>query len=114
MKGSTVLSVLCLAATQLVAAETVVTSTSTATNTITMTVYRVNALASESPSATSHDLAATTTGSATSSAHKTTAAGSSTSAASPLATSGSAAGMSGANMPVALAAGSFALWLGYL
>ncbi|KAE8322900.1 hypothetical protein BDV39DRAFT_183318 [Aspergillus sergii] len=115
MKVTTIASVLCLAATQLVAADIVVTST--ATNTITKTVYRVTAeTAAESLSATPLASSPSSTGSiASSHAHHASAAStSSTSTASPSATLNSAAGTFDASMPVALVAGSLALLLGYL
>ncbi|KAB8268679.1 hypothetical protein BDV30DRAFT_217976 [Aspergillus minisclerotigenes] len=118
MKVTTIASVLCLAATQLVAADVVVTST--ATNTITKTVYRVTAeTATESLSATPLASSPSSTGSiASSHAHHASAAStsstSSTNTASPSATLNSAAGSIAANKPVALVAGSLALLLGYL
>ncbi|KAE8398047.1 hypothetical protein BDV37DRAFT_264355 [Aspergillus pseudonomiae] len=114
MKVTTIASVLCLAATQLVAADTV---TSTATNTITKTVYRVTAqTAAESLPATPLGSSAASTGSVASSHahHASTASGSSASTASPSVTLSSAAGVFDANMPVALVAGSVAVLLGYL
>ncbi|KNG83483.1 hypothetical protein ANOM_006674 [Aspergillus nomiae NRRL 13137] len=114
MKVATIASVLCLAATQLVAADTI---TSTATSTITKTVYRVTAqTAAESLSATPLGSSAASTGSVASSHahHASTASGSSASTASPSVTLSSAAGVFDANMPVALVAGSVAVLLGYL
>ncbi|GMF70804.1 unnamed protein product [Aspergillus oryzae] len=114
MKVTTIASVLCLAATQLVAADVVVTST--ATNTITKTVYRVTSeTAAESLSATLASSPSSTGSIASSHAHHASAAStSSTNTASPSATLNSAAGTFDANKPVALVAGSLALLLGYL
>ncbi|KAE8339927.1 hypothetical protein BDV24DRAFT_134757 [Aspergillus arachidicola] len=115
MKVTTIASVLCLAATQLVTADIVVTST--ATNTITKTVYRVTAeTAAESLSATPLGSSRSSTGTiASSHAHHASAAStSSASTASPSATLNSAAGTFDASMPVALVVGSLALLLGYL
>ncbi|KAE8353243.1 hypothetical protein BDV28DRAFT_133482 [Aspergillus coremiiformis] len=116
MKVSTIVSVLCLAATQLVAADTV---TSTATNTITKTVYRVNETLSVTPlgsSATATSSAASTNAQHTSAAEsaKSTSSTSSASTAHPSTASVSSAGTFDINIPVALAAGSFTLLFAYL
>ncbi|KAL4799746.1 hypothetical protein BDV19DRAFT_354701 [Aspergillus venezuelensis] len=118
MKLSTIFStILCLGATQLVSAEEV--TTSTLTTTITRTLVRVNAVTpTATPSSTSSALIHTSipVASSTLIRSSSTVAPSITSTATPSdepVHTGAAASFGG-NMPVALAGGAVALFLGAL
>ncbi|KAL4949036.1 hypothetical protein BDW69DRAFT_175293 [Aspergillus filifer] len=118
MKLSAILStVLCLGATQLVSADEV--TTSTLTTTITRTLVRVNAVTpTATPSSTSSALIHTSTPVASSTMIRSTstmapfATSTTTSSDEPVHTG--AASSFGGNMPVALAGGAVAFFLGAL
>ncbi|KAJ5174773.1 uncharacterized protein N7482_000650 [Penicillium canariense] len=100
MKLSAILSLLCIAAAPVMAADDV---TSVATTTITKTLVRVNSVTA-TPSSTMVTTSATSTPLVTSSATKAAASASATKTGGAVAV--------GAGMPAALVAGSFALIVG--